>query len=75
MLSGSPFAKEGKLSRKHYWDSPGKRSKVKLWSDVFVVVSKGEFKMFTFGEGSTPINADTVGGGNWLVSVSGPALS
>jgi PH/SEC7 domain-containing protein len=70
-LSGPPWAKEGKLVRKHYWESTGKRSKDERWSNVFVVVSKGEFKMFTFGEGADPTNADAIGGGNWLVSANG----
>jgi PH/SEC7 domain-containing protein len=66
-LFGPPWAKEGMLSRKLYWESAGKRSKNKTWSDVFAVVSKGELKMFTFGEGGG-MGGSAVGGGNWLVS-------
>lgn len=65
-LLGPPWAKEGMLCRKQYWESTGKRAKSKTWLDVFVVIQKGELSMFTFGDhgggGST-----VVGGGNWLV--------
>ncbi|KAK7045584.1 hypothetical protein VNI00_007416 [Paramarasmius palmivorus] len=64
-LLGPPWAKEGMLCRKQYWESTGKRAKDKNWLDVFVVIQKGELNMFTFGEnggGSSSI----VGGGNWL---------
>ncbi|KAJ8076839.1 hypothetical protein PM082_001262 [Marasmius tenuissimus] len=64
-LLGPPWAKEGMLCRKQYWESTGKRAKDKGWLDVFVVIQKGELNMFTFGEnggGSSSI----VGGGNWL---------
>ncbi|KAL6310459.1 hypothetical protein BKA93DRAFT_820881 [Sparassis latifolia] len=64
-LLGPPWAKEGMLCRKQYWDSTGKRAKSKAWLDVFVVIQKGELSMFTFGDhggGGTGV----VGGGNWL---------
>jgi len=64
-LLGAPWAKEGMLCRKQYWESSGKRSKSKNWMDVFVVIQKGELNMFLFGEhggGSSGV----VGGGNWL---------
>ncbi|CAE6531560.1 unnamed protein product [Rhizoctonia solani] len=66
-LLGPPWAKEGMLCRKQYWESAGKRAKIKTWMDVFVVIQKGELSMFVFGE--TSANAGdgvTVGGGNWL---------
>ncbi|CAE6457761.1 unnamed protein product [Rhizoctonia solani] len=66
-LLGPPWAKEGMLCRKQYWESAGKRAKIKTWMDVFVVIQKGELSMFVFGE--TSVNAGggvTVGGGNWL---------
>lgn len=67
-LMGAPWAKEGMLSRKQYWESSGKRAKDKNWMDVFVVIQKGELSMFTFGGGASTGMGDGVGGGNWLVS-------
>ncbi|KAG8710541.1 hypothetical protein FRC11_004407, partial [Ceratobasidium sp. 423] len=66
-LLGPPWAKEGMLCRKQYWESAGKRAKVKTWMDVFVVIQKGELSMFVFGETSANAGGGvTVGGGNWL---------
>jgi PH and SEC7 domain-containing protein len=67
-LLGAPWAKEGMLCRKQYWESTGKRAKTRAWMDVFVVIQKGELNMFTFGEGNSAAGGGTVGGGNWLVS-------
>ncbi|KAJ7647350.1 hypothetical protein FB45DRAFT_782018 [Roridomyces roridus] len=64
-LLGAPWAKEGMLCRKQYWESVGKRAKDKAWLDVFVVIQKGELNMFTFGE-NNPGQGGTFGGGNWL---------
>lgn len=67
-LLGPPWAKEGMLCRKQYWESAGKRAKVKTWMDVFVVIQKGELSMFVFGEShSNATGGGGVGGGNWLV--------
>ncbi|KAI5123999.1 hypothetical protein M0805_006409 [Coniferiporia weirii] len=66
-LLGAPWAKEGMLSRKHYYESAGKRSKSKQWMDVFVVIQKGELNMFIFGEGGGGATMG-VGGGNWLAN-------
>lgn len=66
-LLGAPWAKEGMLCRKQYWESVGKRARDKAWLDVFVVIQKGELNMFTFGDAS-PGASGTFGGGNWLVS-------
>ncbi|CAE7084045.1 unnamed protein product [Rhizoctonia solani] len=66
-LLGPPWAKEGILCRKQYWESAGKRAKIKTWMDVFVVIQKGELSMFVFGETSANAGGGvTVGGGNWL---------
>jgi hypothetical protein len=65
-LLGAPWAKEGMLCRKQYWESVGKRARDKAWLDVFVVIQKGELNMFTFGENS-PGASGAFGGGNWLV--------
>ena len=66
-LLGPPFAKEGSLARKQYWEATNKRAKSKGWMDVFVVIQKGELDMFTFGNNGTN-GSQVVGGGNWLVS-------
>jgi PH and SEC7 domain-containing protein len=65
-LLGAPWAKEGMLCRKQYWESSGKRAKSRTWQDVFVVIQKGELDMFIFGERGAG-GAKNVGGGNWLV--------
>lgn len=65
-LQGAPWAKEGMLCRKQYWESTGKRAKDKSWTDVFVVIQKGTLNMFTFGEMSAASRGGGVGGGNWL---------
>ncbi|KAI1794173.1 hypothetical protein LXA43DRAFT_971422 [Ganoderma leucocontextum] len=64
-LLGPPWAKEGMLCRKQYWECAGKRAKSKNWLDVFVVIQKGELSMFTFGENGLG-GSSVVGGGNWL---------
>ncbi|THH27852.1 hypothetical protein EUX98_g6347 [Antrodiella citrinella] len=64
-LLGPPWAKEGMLCRKQYWESTGKRAKSKNWMDVFVVIQKGELSMFVFGDYGAGAGG-VVGGGNWL---------
>ena len=66
-LLGAPWAKEGMLCRKQYWESVGKRARDKSWLDVFVVIQKGELNMFTFGDNTSGASG-AFGGGNWLVS-------
>ena len=66
-LLGAPWAKEGMLCRKQYWESAGRRARDKAWLDVFVVIQRGELNMFIFGEHSGG-GSGTFGGGNWLVS-------
>lgn len=73
-LLGAPWAKEGILCRKQYWESAGKRAKDKSWLDVFVVIQKGELNMFTFGSELGGGGGGIVGGGNWLVSLLGLKL-
>lgn len=65
-LLGPPWAKEGMLCRKQYWESAGKRAKSKGWMDVFVVIQRGELNMFIFGSHAGGMT-NIVGGGNWLV--------
>ena len=67
-LLGAPWAKEGMLCRKHFWEATDKKAKNRGWMDVFVVISKGEMSMFTFGD-HTSGGSGVVGGGNWLVSI------
>ncbi|TIC65009.1 hypothetical protein E3Q01_02370 [Wallemia mellicola] len=67
-LMGPPWAKEGFLQRKHYYESDGKRSKDRNWLEVFVVIGRGDLKMFTFGESAGVQGAQSsggIGGGNW----------
>jgi hypothetical protein len=77
---GAPWGKEGMLERKHYWETPGKRSRgtkdVKNWNKVFAVVDgkRGEVEMFRFGDSTTTrgggggtAGRGVVGGGNWTV--------
>ncbi|KAI6125778.1 hypothetical protein EV401DRAFT_1855654 [Pisolithus croceorrhizus] len=64
-LLGAPWAKEGMLCRKQYWESAGKRAKSKVWMDVFAVIQRGELNMFVFGA-HAGTSTTVVGGGNWL---------
>ena len=66
-LFGAPWAKEGMLCRKQFWETAKRRAKSRSWLDVFVVISKGDFSMFTFPEHGSSSSAGRVGGGNWLV--------
>ncbi|TFK25728.1 Sec7 domain GEF [Coprinopsis marcescibilis] len=66
-LLGAPWAKEGMLCRKQYWESAGKRARDKAWLDVFVVIQRGELNMFVFGENSAG-GSGAMGGGNWLAN-------
>ncbi|PWZ01467.1 hypothetical protein BCV70DRAFT_158783 [Testicularia cyperi] len=63
-LAGPPWAKEGTLIRKHYWESPGKRAKDKNWTEVFVVVSKGQLSMFRFDTSSSTSTYSKAKGAN-----------
>lgn len=69
-LFGAPWAKEGLLLYRPYVDPhSGKRTRKQKWKSLFVVVQKGQLKLFdlsakksnTFGAGQA-----TVGGGNWM---------
>lgn len=67
-LLGAPWAKEGMLCRKQFWESTNKKAKSRSWMDVFVVIQKGELNMFIFGDKAGG-GSGVVGGGNWLVSL------
>ncbi|GAW00510.1 sec7-like domain belongs to guanine nucleotide exchange factors [Lentinula edodes] len=73
-LLGAPWAKEGMLCRKQYWESANKRSKDKAWLDVFVVIQKGELNMFTFGENGGG-GSGVFGGGNWLATIDNDPIA
>ncbi|KAJ7594136.1 signal peptide peptidase-domain-containing protein [Mycena floridula] len=66
-LLGAPWAKEGMLCRKQYWECIGKRAKDKAWMDVFVVIQRGELNMFIFGDNGGG-GTGAMGGGNWLAN-------
>ncbi|KAF9005374.1 hypothetical protein BDZ89DRAFT_1168897 [Hymenopellis radicata] len=68
-LLGAPWAKEGMLCRKQYWEAANKRAKDKSWLDVFVVIQRGELSMFTFGEHGSG-SSGAMGGGNWLANAN-----
>ncbi|RHZ47767.1 hypothetical protein Glove_567g29 [Diversispora epigaea] len=68
-LSGAPYAKEGLLFRKHFWETTNKRAKDKGWKESFVVVEKGEIRMFKFESNSSHSSSGmggAMGGGNWM---------
>ena len=70
-LLGAPWAKEGILQRKHYWEGAGKRSRDKSWQQVFAVIAKSDLKLFQFGSSSSKSSIGPsagLGGGNWLVN-------
>ena len=67
-LLGAPWAKEGMLCRKQFWEAIGKKARVRSWMDVFVVIQRGEVNMFTFGDRGSG-GGGVVGGGNWLVII------
>ncbi|WVQ76687.1 hypothetical protein IAR50_006361 [Cryptococcus sp. DSM 104548] len=69
-LLGAPWAKEGILQRKVQSEGVAKRVKKSGdWKQYFVVASKGDVFMFTFGDGKgggSMSMGGSVGGGNWL---------
>lgn len=71
-LLGAPWAKEGLLRYRPYIDpNTGKKPRKKEWNQIFVVVQRGQLKMFKFESGknksssTVPVNG-VVGGGNWM---------
>lgn len=77
-LYGAPWAKEGLLLYRPYVDPhSGKRSRKTKWKSLFVVVQKGQLKLFdlsakksTLGGGGFGggFGGGSVGGGNWMES-------
>ncbi|KAL1924208.1 uncharacterized protein VTP21DRAFT_7243 [Calcarisporiella thermophila] len=47
-LLGVPYAKEGRLVRKHLLDREGIKAKHRDWKECFVVVERGRLRMFLF---------------------------
>lgn len=72
-LLGAPWTKEGLLKYRPYIDpNTGKKSKKKDWTQVFMVVQRGQLKMFNFdtsgnskSSNNGPVNG-VVGAGNWM---------
>ena len=47
ILSGPPWAKEGVLKSRRYMEANQKRSKEKGWTESFVVINKGQMRLFS----------------------------
>lgn len=68
-LLGSPWAKEGMVTKKSLMEPGAKRSKDKTWKSLFAVVQKGSLRMFTFPSSGGSSGGGVFGGGNWLVRI------
>jgi len=64
ILSGPPWAKEGVLKSKHHLDANMKRSRERTWIESFVVIDKGQMRLFQFDSRRSKTTKH-VGGGNW----------
>ncbi|KAK6085146.1 Sec7 domain-containing protein [Seiridium cupressi] len=73
-LTGPPWVKEGIVIHKHHLDGIDKKAKDRNWSEVFVVIQKGQMSLFSFSTKSMRQKARlgrkqapgaVVGGGNW----------
>lgn len=64
ILSGPPWAKEGVLKSKRHLDANAKKSRERGWTESFVVIDKGQMRLFQFDSRRTK-NTNHVGGGNW----------
>ncbi|KAH6653180.1 hypothetical protein BKA67DRAFT_310976 [Truncatella angustata] len=73
-LMGPPWVKEGIVIHKHHLDGIDKKAKDRNWSEVFVVIQKGQMSLFSFSTKSMRHKARSgrkqapgavVGGGNW----------
>ncbi|OLL26049.1 PH and SEC7 domain-containing protein [Neolecta irregularis DAH-3] len=62
-LTGAPWAKEGLLNHKHHMDGVSKRAKQRGWTEYFVVIERGQMRLFSFDKQSH--GTQVVGGGNW----------
>jgi Pleckstrin homology domain len=65
ILSGPPWAKEGVLKSKRHLDLNHKKSKDKQWTEAFVVIDKGQMRLFQFENHKVYHPSHQVGGGNW----------
>lgn len=66
-LLGAPWVKEGIALYRPYIDpNTGKKNRKKDWMQVFVVVQRGQLKMFKFDSNSSSSAGGPVGGGNWM---------
>ncbi|KAG9251198.1 uncharacterized protein F5Z01DRAFT_628124 [Emericellopsis atlantica] len=70
-LMGPPWMKEGLVIHKHHLDGVDKKARERNWSEVFVVIQKGQMSLFSFTstksqrQKSRSRAAGPVGGGNW----------
>jgi hypothetical protein len=64
ILSGPPWAKEGVLKSKRHLETHDKKSRERNWTESFVVIDKGQMRLFQF-ESHRPKNTSHLGGGNW----------
>lgn len=73
-LLGAPWAKEGLLMYRPYIDpTTGKKPRKKDWTQIFMVVQRGQLKMFKFDTSKSKASSGTngvVGGGNWMESAN-----
>jgi hypothetical protein len=74
-LAGAPWAKEGMVKHKRHLEALDKKAKDRTWNEVFAVVEKGYFRLFSFNANSKsmrqknksrPSAGSVVGGGNWM---------
>ena len=78
-LAGAPWAKEGLVKHKHYYEATDRRSRNRDWVECFAVVEKGWVKIFSFPSSTSrslrqrvqrtnqrPAPGSVVGGGNWM---------
>lgn len=66
-LLGAPWVKEGIALYRPYIDpNTGRKNRKKDWMQVFVVVQRGQLKMFKFDSTSSSSAGGPVGGGNWM---------
>jgi hypothetical protein len=64
ILSGPPWAKEGVLKNKRHLDTSMKKSRDRGWTESFVIIDKGQMRLFQFDSRRSK-STNHVGGGNW----------
>ena len=78
LVEGAPWAKEGNLKHKHFYEAEGKKARNRDWFERFAVVTEGYLKLFSFSSSRSlrqrvqrrqeraPAPGTVVGGGNWM---------